>query len=606
MKNKGKISFLIIAFLIGCCVLIVNLNFERWITEQYANHNYSLLNKLSASKQIQSLDYYIGKVEDVCIGPISNWVMHLVFAIFCLLYLRSLTFKRFALCVFLFLIVSKFNVLFYPPYGDAIGGPFIEGWWLAKHNFDYVQLFHQPGYNFGGPKVYMFSIYPTYLAILLKLIPYTKAFLVVNHLIVYLMAALTVAFTREIILRDHDTRVATLTSLVLLALPIFQSQTEAINMELPYLFFSIISVYFLTFKRMGKALFFAFIATLVKGHGLLNCGIIVFFSVLFFFFGEKEGESQTFAQRSRYLVYGFIAAVIAFLKLGSKFLLKDQHASTGMIKFLIGWASLKHMRHPFVYLATFIVFLAIVLIKKRFQFVSFVRSLLGEYYVRFVVYVSAGMWYLLFLNFYAVSPRYMLGMTPFIIAGIVYAFLLAIPYLNRFSTLLLLIILSVTSLNSYGLSHKGQGITYHVLSERSLQYRNDLKLNMKMAKDLQEHYSQYTIGAPFITAQILSIPELGFVDKPLKVMVYGMPILYGDIKKFEGLEKMSIMNTLWIGMPYQFKVKGEFTYPVSKKDKVVKKLVLGDNYAVYFMGGLSIDLAWKYLQYNQLRLRGGH
>ncbi len=380
-------------------------------------------------------------------------------------------------------------------------------------------------------------------------------------------------------------------------------------MEMPYLFFSVISVYFLILKKMGKALFFTFIATLVKGHGLLNCGIISIVCVLFFFFEKrKEVGASTrgvvLNNKWRYVLYAFISVVIALLKVGSKFLLKDQHASAGMIKLFIGWASLRYMKHPYIYVATLLVFLVIVLYKNKMNFLSFIHSLLGEYYAQLVMFISAGMWYLLFLNFYAVSPRYMLGVTPFIIPGILYASFLLFPYLKRISTVVLIILLGLASLNSYGLSHKGQGTTYHVLSERSLQYRNDLKLNMKMAKLLEDKYSQYTIGAPFITSQILRIPELGYVDKPLDVMSYGMPVLYGGIKRFEGLNKVSIMNTLWIGVPEQFKVKGDFTYPVHKKDKEIERLVLGDNYAVLFIGGLSIDLAWKYLHYNQMRLKG--
>ncbi len=608
-KNLMKIVVTAVAVVLAIGVLVVNTQFEGWITRQYQEGNYWRLNQLAASAQVQSLDYYIGKIEDVTIGPARNFILHMALAALCLVYLPLLSFKRFCLVIFLFLAISKFNVLFYPPYGDAIGGPFIEGWWLAEHNFDYSGLFHQPAYNEGGPRVYMFSLYPTYIAILLKLIGHVKSFLVVNHLLVFFMAAVVVALLRQIMAKDHNDKVATLTALVLLALPIFQSQTEAINMEMPYLFFSMISVYFLTLKKMGKALLFTFLATFVKGHGILNCGLLLFFSLLFFFFGEgsfgKESDARLSRGKPRYLVYGFLAAMIALLKVGSKYALRDQHASAGMMKLGVGWASLKHMRHPYIYLATFVVFLGILLFRNRMRFKSLMQDLLGKYYVRFVMYLSAGMWYLLFLNFYAVSPRYMLGVTPFVIAGIVYVFLLAIPQLNRISVFVLLVILGLTALNAYGLSHRGQGTTYHVLSERSLQYRNDLKLNMKMARLIEKKYSHLTIGAPFITAQILRIPELGYVQEPLDVMAYGMPVTYAGIKRFEGLDKISIMNTLWIGIPEQFKVKGDFTYPVHEKDKIIQELVLGDNYAVLFMGGLSIDLAWRYLQYNQMRLKGG-
>jgi hypothetical protein len=603
---------ILLATVLGLCVLGVNLQLEPWIKAQYAQQNFDILNFFAAADEAKSLGYYLGKIEDVTVGPLSNWIMHLILAGLCLAFFPGIPCRRFASVIFLFLVISKFNVLFYPPYGDAIGGPFIEGWWLAEHGFDYAALFQQPGYNLGGPKVYMFSIYPTYLAVLLTLIPHVKCFLAVNHLLVFAMAAVVVALTREILRQDHRDKIATLTALVLLALPIFQSQTEAINMEMPYLFFSMLSVYALTQKKMGQALVLTLMAVLVKGHGILNCGIIFVFSMIFFLRGGDPAgqaglkESRASTRRPwRYLAYALLAVMIALLKVGSKFLLHDQHASAGMIRLGIGWASLKHMRHPYIYLATFAGFLVFVFWKSRFHIKAGVEALFDTYYRPLVIYVSAGMWYALFFNFYAVSPRYMLGMTPFIILGIVYVFLMVFPFLKRVATVLLLLILSITALNAYGLSHRGQGTTYHVLSERSLQYRNDLELNMRLAQRLQRDYQDYTIGAPFITAQMLRIPELGFVTEPLDVMAYGMPIQYAGIKRFEGLQKISIMNTLWIGMPEQFKSKGDFSYPVHPQDKVIDKMVLGDNYAVLFMGGLSIDLAWKYLQYQQTQLKGG-
>ena len=130
---------------------------------------------------------------------------------------------------------------------------------------------------------------------------------------------------------------------------------------------------------------------------------------------------------------------------------------------------------------------------------------------------------------------------------------------------------------------------YHVLLERSLEYRNDLKLNRRLARLLEEKYKGYTIGAPFIVAQMLAFPELGYVQSPLDVVVYGMPITYGNIKKFDGLKKMDIMKTIWVGMSADFFSNGDFTYPINRYDKVIENLMFGDNKVVLFMGGVAIE-----------------
>jgi len=608
MNIKAKhIIFWSLGIILSASLLFVNINSNKWIKSLYDTKNFSVLNQLSASRSQKSLDYYLGKIEDVCMGPMSNVITHLMFAAFCLLYVKSLTAKRFFIAVFIFLLLSKFNVLFYPFYGDAIGGPFVEGWWLAKNNFDYVSLYRQAGYSLGGPKVYMFSIYPTYLAILLKVIPSAKIFLIVNHLFVYAMAAAVVTLMREIVKKEYSLSIATLSALILLALPIFQSQSEAINMEMPYLCCSMFSVYFLTIRKFSKAFLFAVFSVLVKGHGVLNCGILAFICFSLFVFGNKEEHQVLSAQkriRKNYqlLLYGGLIAFVGLFKVGTKFLLNDQHASAGMMKLFVGWASLKYMRHTYVYIISLIVFLIVVFFKEDRKIGNFINALIGKYYNRFVIYLSAGMWYLLFLNFYAVSPRYMLGVAPFALLCILFSFLVVFPRIEKFLPIFLVGVLCITSLNSYGLSHQGQGTTYHVLSEKSLQYRNDLNLSRKMAKLLEEKYSHLTIGAPFIIAQMLSIPELGYVKKPLDVISYGMPILYGNIKRFEGLKKISIMNTLWIGVPEQFKKSGNFSYPVHQGDKIIKRIELGDNFAVFFMGGLAIEKAWQYIMYKQLML----
>ena len=63
-----------------------------------------------------------------------------------LVFLKNAKARAFGAMVFAYLVLTKIEVLFYPPYGDAIGGPFSEAIWLARHGFDYVELFHQDGY----------------------------------------------------------------------------------------------------------------------------------------------------------------------------------------------------------------------------------------------------------------------------------------------------------------------------------------------------------------------------------------------------------------------------------------------------------------------------
>ncbi|HBR15317.1 MAG TPA: hypothetical protein DD723_07230 [Candidatus Omnitrophica bacterium] len=576
------ILFWLLCILCVSFVVVLNTQSTEIIDRFYKEGRFDILNHLSAVQGDQPLDYYLGKIEDVCLGPVTNFTCHIFFALFGLLYLRAASAKFFCFSVFIFLVISKFHVLFYPPYGDAVGGPFAEALWLSQHHFDYVGLYHQTGYQFGGPKVYMFSIYPTYLALLLSWIPQTVAFFVINHLIVYFITAVVVTLIRSLTLKIFDPATALLSSMVVLTLPLFQSQTEAINMEMPCLFFSMLSLYDLSNRKMGRASLWAIAAVLVKGHGLVMCATVAAVTALLFCFDPKvKGNGKM-------LLPGMAVVIVGVFMVFSKFLIKDQHASAGMIHLFAGWPSLKGMFLPYLYLASVVVFAGSIWKEQGGRFKDSVKALFTPYFIQTVVMIAAGMWFALFLNFIAVSPRYKLELAPFLVLSLIFA-VMKLSMMRRLAPLLLFISVGISSLASYGLLERPLKANYHVLLERSLEYRNDLKLNRRLARLLEEKYKGYTIGAPFIVAQMLAFPELGYVQSPLDVVVYGMPITYGNIKKFDGLKKMDIMKTIWVGMSADFFSNGDFTYPINRYDKVIENLMFGDNKVVLFMGGVAIE-----------------
>jgi len=581
-KTQHYIFWIVSAFL-GVLILFINFQSFHFVENHYQNENFELLNRLVKVDGKELVGYYVGRVEDIFVGPATSVVTHVVLAVFVLLYLKNVSSRVFCFAIFFFLILTKFNILFYPPYGDAIGGPFSEALWLAEHNFDYEGLFHQPAYHFAGPRVYFFSIYPTYLAILLKLIPNTKAFLVVNHMIVFLLSAGIVMMVRSILLKVCDQKVALLGSIIVLALPLYQSQTEAINMELPYLFFSMCSIYYLIQKRIGNATIMAVLSLLVKGHGIISCSTVFIVSMFLFFFDENEDKQDFLKGRKRILCYGGLAIISSVLMAGSKFLLKDQHATGGMMGFLNGLPSLKIMYLPWLYLISFILFFGVVAWKSK---KDFLKVLAKKYYPQFVVFIYAGMWFALFLNYTEVSPRYKLALAPYLILCMVFA-ILVLPKIKRLVPILAFFMVGMTALGSHGFYHFKLKPNYHIFSERSLEYRNDLKMNIQLARFLEENFFEFKIGAPFIMAQKFIFPELGYVKMPMDVMVYGLLSTYDKIPNIN-ITQESIRKTIWIGLAAQVEKRGNFEYPVSKGDYVVKEFVRGENRATLFMGGFAV------------------
>jgi hypothetical protein len=571
MKSPAKVVFWILTVVLSILVIMSHRAYPSFVEKLYQDKQFATLNQWAGITEEKSLDFYVGKIEDRWFGPITNTVYHLLFAAFCLLYLREAKRFQFWLGVFIFLIATKFKVLFYPFYGDAIGGPFAEGYWLSQNNFNFLGLAQQPGYNAGGPQVYLTTIYPAFLAVLLKLIPSTKIFLVVNHLIAFFLSAGIIAFMRQMLEGPLNKTKSVLASIILLSLPIFQSQTEAINMEIPCLFFSVMSILYLTRKEIGKAFIWALVALFVKGHGLVICGAVVFVTLCLFIFNGGY-------RKAKYLVYIALSLVIIAVKMHF-----TPNAISGLIQLFIGWKSLHSMLITKLFILSILLFM-VCIFAKRLSF----KSLLNEYFVHVIFLVTAAMWFGMFLNFDAVSPRYKLELAPFLLGAVILTVLNFIR-IETLSRSLLIAAIFIMTIGSYGRWEPPLKTNYHVLSERSLEYRNELKLNQRIAQTIEQDFPGFTVGAPFIMAQILAIPQLGYVTKPLDVVVYGMPLTYGNVRNFNGLQELNLKKTVWIGEATQYRQMGDFTFPVGPHDVVLKHLEVGRNWAEIFAGGIAIE-----------------
>jgi hypothetical protein len=274
---KRKLIYLIVLFFFSALFYYLKWQSPHLITGWYEAGQFDWLNRLSNDgvNQSRGLSFYLGRIEESFFGPLTQLISGLLFAGFALLFLSRAGRLKFGLAVFLYLLLTKFDVLGFPPYGDAIGGPFAEAIWLKKNHFNYAGLFAQPGYAAGGPKVYVFTIYPTCLALLMTVFWNVKVFLAVNHLLVFAMAAAIAAWLRDIAVRVFSRDAAILLSLILLYMPLFQSQTEAINMEMPCVFFIMCSAHALVDRKIGRAALMAILAMAVKGIGVFAGAAVV-------------------------------------------------------------------------------------------------------------------------------------------------------------------------------------------------------------------------------------------------------------------------------------------------------------------------------------------
>lgn len=543
--------------------------------------------------------FYLGHLE-VYVGMVTQVFSGLVFAAFCLRHLANVPLKTFGLAVFAYFLVTKCEVLFYPPYGDPISGPWVEAVWLARHNFDFAGLAQQPGYLMGGAKVYLFSIYPAFLAFLMKVFP-VKISLLVNHLLTFAMAAASVAIIRGIGDKYLPKQVSILTAVLIVALPLFQSMTEGINMEIPSLFFVMLTVRALVRRSFGMATLWALLGVLVKGYGMIACSTVFIVALI-----DGVLSGAPIRARLKNIAWGTLALGWTFMQVFLKYLIRDQHTINDM-GFLRGFLPVVNS-HIFKIFAVSIgsCLLALVLRWRRRGPWEFVKALWAKYDAALIVFIAAFNWVLLFINFAGHSPRYdiiMCVLLPFIAV-----FSVGLLIKNAGPLVWLLWpTLAVTLFVSYGIfipDHSKETSYYqYLVLERTLEYRSDLKMYMNVAQELEKNFGDFTVGAPFIFVQVLALPELGYVRKPIKAMSYGTPVVYEGITQFNGLENLDITKTVWIGLNgHLSEAVRELVkdFPIDpQRDLVLKQVGYGERHAALFMGGASIHACHKIMQYLQ-------
>jgi hypothetical protein len=576
-------------FFVIFCVLFFAVKYygPNVVETLYANGKTDILNRMTHSQGSHEIDYYLGRADDVLFGPVSSLISGLLLLAFCFLYLKNASAYVFAITIFVYLMLTRFEVLFYPPYGDSVTGIFFDVMWIARHSFDYIGLFYERKFSIGGPQTYPVCIFPSFLAFLMQITPSAKMFLVASHVFVFGCAAASVAIFRNILLKIFDMETAVIGAVTLVSLPIFQSMAEMINMEIPVLFFTIFSVYFLVQKKFLPAAILSALALLVKAPGGI-AGIAILVGSVLIFVAEPNGKA-----RVKGVLYGLAAAgftVSMFLL--RKAIVGQPIATNNITAPLIGWPGIKAMISfkIFFVLIGGLIYGGILWVRNHPKEPKKLSLFINEYFVVLMMFLMAGLWFLIYMNFAVIIDRYKVLLAPFFICCTIYVGTLFIRNKKIVKTVLV-VLTGVFFLSSHG--HFGQrsfASDYYSGHERSLEYRNTLKRDMKVAKYIEENFPDKMICAPFVLSYVLNFAEIGYVTKPFKVTLYGIMSHHEDqgVYDFRGLDYLDIMNTIWLGYPDYSIIEG-LDYPVGKNDKIIKNFNVGNKQVVVFMGGFAIE-----------------
>ncbi|MBF0385873.1 MAG: hypothetical protein HQL27_08390, partial [Candidatus Omnitrophica bacterium] len=341
LRPKNNL-FWVVVFALLAAAFFLKFYIPVLIENIYLSGKVGILNKILSSSETRPLGFYQGRLEEVFWGPFSVICFYSAFLLFSLRFLIDAKPKTFIISVFLFLLVAKFEILFYPPFGDTIGGPFTEASWLFRNNFDYLGLTRQESFIKGGPKIYIFSVYPAYLAILMKLFNGASVAWLIHHLIAFLCGAVAVTYFREILTKITDKKNALLTAVMLLSLPLFQSQVEAVNMEISMVAFSILAFYKLARKEFIWACVFSIIAAAIKGVAIITCGVVFVAGILSFLLGKEE----------RFSLRPFIAAILSGLFVIGQwygaFYVLNEKGQADMVGFMEGWYVIKSLKEFYI------------------------------------------------------------------------------------------------------------------------------------------------------------------------------------------------------------------------------------------------------------------
>lgn len=556
-----------------------------FIEKLYYQGSVELFNRLLGVVGEKSLEFYQGRLQEVFWGPFIQIISISLLIGFSLKYLQNVRLSIFACAVFLYLLITKFEVLFFPPYGETGAGPLAEAVWLYRHHFDYIALAHQPNVDQGGPKVYLFSLYPSFVAGLLTVLPSVKGFIFVYHLLMFAAASVVAALFRSMAGKIFPKDIAVLLSIVLLALPIFQSMVEVINMEMLCLFFVTLSAFFLAYKKIGPASVAAVLAAFIKAPGGIACAAVFVVSVGLFLFDPQHKRHWKFP------IYGAIALILGctILYLLRTFVSPVQ-TPAGTIKILVGLQPVMGCRYLLIFLLISVFGMMYAWFLNFFNKNNKPGLFFIKHYVPCVSFAFILSWFGMYLNLSVMGPRYKLLLAPFLVFCVFFAFasILKSPKVRQRA---LFLVIFLASLGSYGFFHKDkiQSYTYAYNElERSLEYRNDLALDVSLAKILEKDFSSYTIGAPWVIAQELALPELGYVSKSLDVMMYGFSVNYGGIKDFPGFSALDLNKTIYVGFRKDQMIPG--LGPIDpQKDKIIREIAVGDKEVVLFQGGFAIE-----------------
>lgn len=397
------------------------------------------------------------------------------------------------------LILCNWNCLYNPPYWDDVIGLHNQAIWYAKNYFNILKLWGQ-GNLAGNSNIYPLGIMPLIHALFYYSFAPEMAHLV-GHLINMACLAITGALL-YMMLSGKSSTIALLAVMVALSDPMIAGRSAALGQECPLLMLTFVSFYCFSKRRFKAALLFAILSFFIKFTGIILVLAYASFWLLrngYYFYRRKRWSRQT-----RYLVVSLIAAIIMIVLMRhfggvATSLVNLKRAN----RFIIFWYSYNITYFFFLEY----IFAAIAVVAGILRYRSCSKA--NETTWLALIFIS-GFIVAFFLHSAAVT-RYLSILT----FPLIYIIFRTIPLRIGIVVALTMITFQLSTHN--GLFFKKPHMERDGgLLERSREYIADLRGNQRLCRFLEEKAQERVIIAHWPFVQMLTMPEMGYVKKPLK------------------------------------------------------------------------------------------
>ncbi len=444
---------------------------------------------------------------------------------------------------FFLMMILNISYLDNPPYWDDILGLHNQAIWLAKHNFNVIELW-QPANS--DSNVYRFGIIPFLYGIWYSFLP-AKIVHILGHL--FNMGCLAVAFgVSYSILRKFKVTsyLALLWCIAAVCEPVMSGRIVALGQECPVVCAGILSFYFLQEKRYRLSLFFIFLAMLCK----MTAGILITAFTLWLIIDICLAGKNWREQFKKYKYYLIIGILLIVLFLFTSFYWTDELFTVNQVSIMKSFQKLFYTYlvlvpiqfAALIMMGVITLWRLIVLIKRKSLFDLSEK----DKFSLLILIFTGGFWFS-YGSYGCSLPRY----SAFVVFPL-YIFIAVNTFSDKkkwFTSILaiILIVLGVISINGhYYLRLQSDRLRSGEYLERSREFLNDLRANKVACRLLETKYFNRPVVAKWPFLQMLTIPEMGYVTKALpNVYAAGRPIKYGKVKIYDPKSKMPD-NTLYV------------------------------------------------------------